>query len=121
MFLLFFYFELFCAHANYPLHYKISMPFPITKQTIEHIAELARIELTPREEEKLLADLRKILGYFEDLTTLDTSGVKAMSGGTALTNVFREDEERENTSQGAGKESFPEKEGGFLKIPPVFE
>lgn len=93
----------------------------IDKETLEHVAELARIELTPHEEEKLLIDLQKILDYFEELTSLDTSGVKAMSGGTALTNVFREDEERENTNQGFGKESFPEKEGGFLKIPPVFE
>ncbi len=92
----------------------------ITKETLEHLATLARIELSPAEEDMFLHDLQEILNYFEELTALDTSGVKAMSGGTALTNVFREDEERENTDRGSGKESFPEKDGGFLKIPPVF-
>jgi len=44
-----------------------------------------------------------------------------MAGGTDLKNIFREDTERENTNQGAGVEAFPEKEKGYLKVPPVFE
>ena len=44
-----------------------------------------------------------------------------MTGGTDLLNVFRDDTERENTDRGAGAEAFPESEGGFLKVPPVFE
>jgi len=93
----------------------------ITKSELEHLAKLARIELTAKEEEKLAADLGKILDHFKELQTLDTARVSPMTGGTDLANVFRDDGERENTDRGAGTEAFPEVEGGFLKVPPVFE
>lgn len=96
------------------------MSSPINKKTLEHLAELARIELKPEEEEKLLRDLSKILDHFKELQELDTSAVSPMTGGTALKNIFREDAERENTNHEAGIEQFPETKDGFLKIPPVF-
>ena len=97
------------------------MPSPINKKLLKHLAELARLELNAREEDRLLKDLRDILAHFDELQKLDTSGVKPMTGGTNLKNVFREDENRKNKYAGAGVEAFPENEGGFLKIPPVFE
>jgi len=97
------------------------MASPISKHTLEHLAKLARIELDPNEEEKLLADLTEILNYFKELEALDTADVPPMAGGTDLKNSLREDGERESTNRGEGVESFPESENGFLKIPPVFE
>ncbi len=43
------------------------MASPIDKKTLEHLAELARIKLDGRQEEKLLHDLGKILDHFEEL------------------------------------------------------
>ena len=97
------------------------MPSPINKKVLEHLAELARIELSEEEKEKLSSDLVKILGHFEELQKLDLSSVEPMAGGTMNRNEFREDDERESTERGSGVEAFPEKQGGFLKIPPVFE
>ncbi len=97
------------------------MPSPITKETLKHLAELARIELTPREEEKLLYDLQKIFDHFEELKTLGTADVEPLVSVTGAKNVFRDDDERKSTNRGAGTNAFPEKENGFLKIPPVFE
>ena len=97
------------------------MSSSINKEELEHLAKLARLELNPAEEEKLLADLGSILEYFKELQELDTSNVAPMTGGTDLRNVLREDTERENTNRGAGVEAFPESKDGFLKIPPVFE
>lgn len=96
------------------------MPSPIDKKTLEHLAELTRLELKPNEEEKLLQDLQKILDHFEELKSIDTAGIKPVSGGTHLTNVFRDDEKGENTNIRSGTETFPITEDGFLKIPPVF-
>ncbi len=93
----------------------------IDKQTLEHLANLARLELDPKEEERLLGDLVKILNYFKELQELDTSNVAPLTGGGELKNIFREDEERGNTNQKLGVEQFPETQDGFLKIPPVFE
>jgi aspartyl-tRNA(Asn)/glutamyl-tRNA(Gln) amidotransferase subunit C len=93
----------------------------ITNRELEHLAKLARIKLDPKEEEKLLRDLGNILNYFTELQELDTENVAPMTGGTDLRNIFRDDTEHENTARGAGIETFPENEGGFLKVPPVFE
>jgi len=93
----------------------------ITKHELEHLASLARIELDPKEEERLLKDLGDILEYFKELQALDTTSVAPMTGGTDLTNIFREDMEHENTNRGAGVEAFPESQHGYLKVPPVFE
>lgn len=97
------------------------MPSPINKKTLQHLAELARIELNSREEEKLLKDLQKIVGYFNELQTLDTARVLPLTGGSHLTNIFREDGKSENKNRGAGSDAFPEEENGFLKVPAVFE
>jgi aspartyl-tRNA(Asn)/glutamyl-tRNA(Gln) amidotransferase subunit C len=97
------------------------MSSAISKDELEHLAKLARVELDPMEEEKMLKDLSAILDYFKELQKLDTANVPPMTGGTDLQNIFREDSGRENTNQGAGIEAFPEKKDGFLKIPPVFE
>lgn len=97
------------------------MASPISKKILKHAAELARIELTAREEERLLKDLQKIVDYFGELQALDTAGVEPMAGGTTLTNAFRSDTERENTNRGAGRDQFPETQKGYLKVPSVFE
>jgi aspartyl-tRNA(Asn)/glutamyl-tRNA(Gln) amidotransferase subunit C len=96
------------------------MSHSLTKKDLEHLAELARIKLEPKEEAKLLKDLGAILAHFESLKELDTTNVAPLTGGTALINVFRADAERENTNQGEGTESFPEKQEEYLKVPPVF-
>lgn len=93
----------------------------INKKLLEHLAKLARIKLSQVEEEKLLVDLSKILDHFKELQELDTSQVAPLTGGTDLKNIFRKDDESESTNRGEGVEQFPEKENGFLKIPPVFE
>jgi aspartyl-tRNA(Asn)/glutamyl-tRNA(Gln) amidotransferase subunit C len=97
----------------------------IGKKELEHLAKLARIELDPKEEDKLIADLGAILDHFKELQALDTSAVAPMTGGTDLKNVLRPDatEEggHESTNRGAGVEAFPESKDGYLKVPPVFE
>jgi aspartyl-tRNA(Asn)/glutamyl-tRNA(Gln) amidotransferase subunit C len=105
------------------------MPSTINKKTLEYLAELSRIDIgdkgqaTSDKEEKLLKDLQKILEYFEELKEVDTKNIEPMAGGTIGKNVFREDDESDKGQATSDKltEQFPEKENGFLKIPPVFE
>ncbi len=97
----------------------------IDKKTLNYLAELARIDLKPEEETKLLHDLEEILEYFNQLREVDTQGIEPLTGGTTEKNVFREDEDetREviNSSPDELISAFPKKEGKFLKVPPVFE
>jgi aspartyl-tRNA(Asn)/glutamyl-tRNA(Gln) amidotransferase subunit C len=97
----------------------------IDKHELERLAKLARIEIEPGEEAKLLKDLGNILDHFKELQALPTADVAPMTGGTDLKNVFRDDAGenggRENTNQGAGVEAFPESKDGYNKVPAVFE
>ncbi|NCO44806.1 Asp-tRNA(Asn)/Glu-tRNA(Gln) amidotransferase subunit GatC [Candidatus Wolfebacteria bacterium] len=115
------------------------MPDLINKKTLEYLAGLGRIELDKKHEEKMLGDLQNILGHFDELKEVDTEDVEPLAGGTIEKNVFREDDPtqtiadltRINTDdsrrsvsspyRSALVEAFPEKEGDFLKVPPVFE
>ena len=106
------------TQKSFKMHFMAST---ITKTELEHLAKLARIELDPKFEEKLLKDIGAMLEYFEQLKELDTTSVLPMTGGTDLRNILREDSERENTNKGAGLEAFPEKKDGYLKVPAVFE
>lgn len=96
--------------------------YEITKKELEYLARLARIELHAGEEEKLVKDLGNILAHFEELQEVNTDDIVPMAGGTELKSVFREDVPRQNALTGdLARDQFPEKEKGFLKIPPVFE
>lgn len=94
----------------------------ITKKSLEHLAELSRLSLNPKEEEKFLADLTSILGHFKELEELDTTNVAPLTGGTDLKNVLREDGETKSSLPADPiVDAFPEKEGRKLKVPAVFE
>ncbi|MFH0712548.1 MAG: Asp-tRNA(Asn)/Glu-tRNA(Gln) amidotransferase subunit GatC [Candidatus Jorgensenbacteria bacterium] len=92
-----------------------------SKKDLENLAELVRLELSEKEKESLLKDFKKILSHFEELKSVDTEGVPPMSGGTFEKNVFREDgSEDVKLSPEKSVSQFPERDSGFLKIPPVF-
>ncbi len=66
----------------------------ITKEEVEHVAKLARLELRPEEVEKITAQLDTILSYAAKLDELDTSGVAVTTHTQIISNAFREDEVR---------------------------
>lgn len=94
----------------------------ITKKSLEHLADLAKLDLTEKEEEKFMKDLDSILGHFRELQELNTDGVQPLTGGTSLKNVWREDGETKSSLKADPVvDAFPDKEGRWLKVPAVFE
>ena len=84
--------------------------------------EGAVIEVPAGERAKLRKDLGAIIEYFKELEGVPTDGVEPMSGGTLERNVFRSDDTMETALPNeAAIKAFPEKQNGFLKVPPVFE
>lgn len=90
------------------------------KFDVKKYAHLARIKLTPKESEKIGEDLQDVLKHFEELGDLNTDKVEPMTGGMALTNIFREDKEEKGGLNG-GTEQFPNKKDGYLKGPQIME
>ena len=69
-----------------------------------------------------MKELESILGHFKELESLDTSNVLPMTGGTSAKNILRGDADRQSSLAAAPVvDSFPDKEGGHLKVPPVFK
>ncbi len=95
----------------------------ITLKDVEHIAHLARIELTPEEKQKYGRELSKILEFVEKLNRVDTSVVQPLAGGTLLENITREDEEADKTIEGKSAkllEAAPDRKDGYVKVKSVF-
>lgn len=96
----------------------------INEKTLKYLADLARVDVSGMEE-KLTKDLGEILNYFEQLKEVNTDGVEPMTGGTDQKNILRSDASNIRKNINATNkeiiEAFPEKEKGFLKVPPVFE
>lgn len=93
----------------------------VSKEEVEHLAELSRIKLNTEEISSLQGDLERILAYFEELKEVDTSSVPPKTGGALTVNELRDDAENNLRIDGNVTRAFPEKEGNLLKVPPVFE
>lgn len=94
----------------------------LSKEEVQKIADLARIELAPAEVEKYRDQLSDILGYVNKLQEVDTKGVEA-AHATDLINSWRADEVR-----GCGTderelifENMPDKENDQLKTIGIFK
>jgi aspartyl-tRNA(Asn)/glutamyl-tRNA(Gln) amidotransferase subunit C len=63
----------------------------ISRQDIEKISLLARLQLTEAELATMTSELAQIVGYVDQLAEVDTDGVEPMAHAIPVTNVFRDD------------------------------
>lgn len=92
-------------------------------QAFEHLKKLCRIECSDEEAEELLQDLKKVLGYVDQLNELDTEGVATcryvLRG--MLQNKMREDEVKDLLSRDKFLANAPDQIGGMIRTPPVLK
>lgn len=93
----------------------------ITIQNVEHVAKLARLELSMDEKQQLTEQLNGILQYAEQLNELNTDDVVPTSHSMPLVNVMREDEVRPSLPIEKVFRNAPEVEDGQFKVPAVLE
>jgi len=93
----------------------------IEKETVKHIAKLARLALSEKEIEKYQKELSKILEYIEKLKEVDVSGVEPVFHPLKIKNVVREDAEVKRDIGEIKKiiELMPERKNGYLKVKKV--
>ena len=94
----------------------------LTKKDIEHIATLARLDLSEVEKDQYAKELGIILDYVEMLNELDTSVIGETTQVTGLENVVREDVATTmlEDDRKAMLAQFPERIGSLLKVKAVF-
>lgn len=89
----------------------------ITKEDLEHIGWLARLELSKVEIEKYTPKLNSVLDYFGELDKADTEGVEPSYHVLPVSNVFREDIPAGSLSQDEVLSNAPKSQDGFIKAP----
>lgn len=93
----------------------------ITIQDVEHVAKLARLDLTDVEKEQFTGQLNAILKYAEQLNALDTEGVTPTSHAMPLVNVMRDDVSRPSLPIEKVLLNAPDEEDQQFKVPAVLE
>ncbi|MGD0216146.1 MAG: Asp-tRNA(Asn)/Glu-tRNA(Gln) amidotransferase subunit GatC [Desulfobaccales bacterium] len=91
----------------------------LTREEVLHVAELARLSLSPEEIELFTLQLNEILEYVEKLQELDTSGVAPLAHVIPLSNVFREDQARECLPLNEALQNGPAQEDGYFLVPRI--
>jgi aspartyl-tRNA(Asn)/glutamyl-tRNA(Gln) amidotransferase subunit C len=93
----------------------------IDRETVKHVAVLARLAMTEAELDRFTEQLRAILDYVGKLNELDTSRVEPLSHALALKNVLRPDEPGNPLPQKQALANAPDQEGGFFRVPRIIE
>jgi aspartyl-tRNA(Asn)/glutamyl-tRNA(Gln) amidotransferase subunit C len=93
----------------------------LTIEEVEHIAKLARLELSAEQKELYRQQLSNILDHIVKLRQLDTTGVPPTAGGGLSQMELRADQTAPGLSIQALLQNAPETKGDQFKLPPVFE
>lgn len=93
----------------------------ISKEEVQKVAKLGRINISDQEQEKFAKDLSGILDHFKDLSQLDISDAEPVNFLATEENQVREDVERDNGEDEKEniKKQFPDREGNYLKVKAV--
>lgn len=94
----------------------------IDKKTIDHLASLARFEISSKNErDGLLSDFQNIIDYFDSLNKVDVSGVDPIIGGSFHEDSYRSDDSlKDRIKNEDSSKDFPETENGYNKVPKIF-
>jgi aspartyl-tRNA(Asn)/glutamyl-tRNA(Gln) amidotransferase subunit C len=88
---------------------------------VKYVAHLARLALTPEEEQKIGAQLDNVLHYVEKLKEVDVSGVEPTAHAFPLVNVTRPDEVQPSLSNEEALRNAPAKANGLFIVPKIVE
>jgi aspartyl-tRNA(Asn)/glutamyl-tRNA(Gln) amidotransferase subunit C len=94
----------------------------ITDKDVFYVADLANLELTPQERERMLRDLNSILDYIGRLGELDTANVQPMAQTLLpVVEAMREDAPLPCLPHEAAVLNAPDSDGEFFRVPKVIE
>ncbi len=94
---------------------------PISEQSVRHLAHLARLDLSDAEIASHAHDLDAIVGYMEQLTAIDTTGIEPVANVAGLVNVVRADTPTTLLPTAAALGNAPQKNDSAFLVPKVVE
>lgn len=93
----------------------------IDRKTVEHVAKLARLQLSPEEIDRYGSQLGAILDYVAKLEKIDVTNVEPFTHAADTSNVFREDEPRPSLPRPETLKNAPERTNDFFIVPKILE
>ncbi len=93
----------------------------IDRAAVDHVARLARLDLSDEERERMRVELSHILEHAGRIQALDLDGIEATSHSIPLKNVMRKDEARPSLPQDEALRNAPAQEDGRFKVPRIIE
>jgi aspartyl-tRNA(Asn)/glutamyl-tRNA(Gln) amidotransferase subunit C len=93
----------------------------IDKETVKHVAHLARIDLGENELEKFSRQLHDILDFIDKLKKIDIKSIGPTSHILPINNVLREDNLKESLPAENALKNAPQRESNFFGVPRVIE
>ena len=93
----------------------------LTLEEVDHIASLARLQLTDAEKTQFREQLSSILDYMAMLRRLDTSAIEPTATVLPLRTVLRPDVVTPSLLPGELLALAPEAEAQMFRVPPVLE
>jgi aspartyl-tRNA(Asn)/glutamyl-tRNA(Gln) amidotransferase subunit C len=93
----------------------------IGRAEVEHVARLARLALEEGELDALTAQIDAILGYVDQLGSLNTEGIVPTAHAVPMENAFRPDEVHIGLGSEKALQNAPAAEGPCFRVPKVIE
>lgn len=93
----------------------------LTRDEVQWVAHLARLELTPAELETMTRQLSAILDYVNQLQQVPTDGIEPLAHPLPIQNVFRPDEPAPSLPVDTALANAPDRRGEFYGVPAVLE
>ncbi len=94
---------------------------PLSRDEVLHIAQLARIGLTPADVQKFQDQLSNILDQFEALRRIDTAGVPPTTFALPLENVMRDDVVEPSCGVATVLANAPQRDGDYFRVRRILE
>ncbi len=91
----------------------------ISTKDVEHVANLARLELSETDIKTFVGQIGDILDHVDSLKKVDTQGVVGTSHAISLTNAFRDDEVSAPANRDVSLANAPESEDGCFVVPKI--
>jgi aspartyl-tRNA(Asn)/glutamyl-tRNA(Gln) amidotransferase subunit C len=93
----------------------------IDRATVDHVARLARLDLSEEERERMRAELSNILEHVETIQAMDLDAVEPTSHAIPLHNVMRKDEVKPSLPREEALANAPQAEDGRFRVPRIVE
>lgn len=93
----------------------------ITREDVDYVANLARLELSDEEREQFLGQLGRIIAHVDIIQAANVDGVEPYISAAATGNVLRDDVAGESLPRDKALQNAPQKKDGTFRVPQVVE